>query len=362
MEEFLMGQSSMDKPEAEKQAEDAKMPSIMQVGTLYSLAVLLMVFVSTRLQTKLGFNLGGALAEILLIMLPPLLFLILFKFDVKKVLRINKTGFMNFFLTFWIMLFSIPVVGLFNILNMVLVKLLFGTVEVSQVPVGNDAIGFLVSILVIGASAGICEELLFRGVIQRGFERLGTVKSILITAFLFGLLHFDFQKLFGTFALGALIGFLVYRSNSIFVGMFAHFTNNSIAVAALFLSMKMTEYMEKMGLSGANEMNTTNVGDVLGELSKLSGAQIAAVIIFYSVVFVFMAAIFGLLLYAFIKNTSKDVREIKEDRSSVKAVDFIALVPGILMVALIYVFNGLQMAGTVDVETLRSILKAIGIG
>jgi len=46
---------------------------------------------------------------------------------------------------------------------MLLVKLLFGTVEITQYPVGSDAKGFLVSILVIGASAGICEELLFRG-------------------------------------------------------------------------------------------------------------------------------------------------------------------------------------------------------
>jgi len=74
----------------------------------------------------------------------------------------------------------------------------------------------------------------FRGVIQRGLERLGAVKSILINGVSFGLIHFDFQRLFGTFLLGALIGFLVYRSNSLLVGMFAHFTNNSIAVRHFF--------------------------------------------------------------------------------------------------------------------------------
>jgi len=82
---------------------------------------------------------------------------------------------------------------------MLLVKLLFGTVEITQYPVGSDAKGFLVSILVIGASAGICEELLFRGVIQRGLERLGAVKSILITAFfldLFILIFRGFLELF----------------------------------------------------------------------------------------------------------------------------------------------------------------------
>jgi len=362
VEEFSMEQSSLDMQGVESQTEDIKMPGIMQVGALYSIVVILMVFVSTRLQKGLGFNLGGALSEVLLIMLPPLLFLVLFRFDVKKVLRINKTGFMNFFLVFCIMFFSIPVVGLFNILNMLLVKLLFGTVEITQVPVGSDAVGFLISILVIGASAGICEEFLFRGVIQRGLERLGIVKSILITAFLFGLIHFDFQKLFGTFLLGALIGFLVYRSNSILIGMFAHFTNNSLAVAALFLSMKMTEYMEEVGIPGASGVNASNAGDVFAELQKFSGVQLAIVIVFYSMVFVITAAILGVFLYAFIKNTSKDAREIKKEKSGIKAVDVITFMPGILMVILIYICNGLMMAGTIDAETMRIILKAIGVG
>lgn len=357
-----MEQSDFDIQKEEDRNKNTKMPRIIQVGALYSLAVILMVFVSTRLQTALGFNLGGALSEVLLIMLPPLLFLILFKFDVKKVLRINKTGFMNFFLTFWIMFFYIPVVGLFNILNMLLVKLLFGTVEITQYPVGSDAKGFLVSILVIGASAGICEELLFRGVIQRGLERLGAVKSILITAFLFGLIHFDFQRLFGTFLLGALIGFLVYRSNSLLVGMFAHFTNNSIAVAALFLSMKMTEYAEKMGISNVSEMNTSGAADVFGELQKLPAPQLLAVIIFYLFMFVFMAVVFGVLLYAFIKNTAKDVGKINEDKSKIKAVDFISFVPGILIVILIYVYNGLSMSGSAAAESMTEFFKAIGIG
>jgi membrane protease YdiL (CAAX protease family) len=71
----------------------------------------------------------------------------------------------------------------------------------------------------------VCEEILFRGAIQRGFEKLGAIKSIILTAFLFGLMHQDFQKLLGTFLLGCIIGFIVYRSDSIIGGMFAHFTN-----------------------------------------------------------------------------------------------------------------------------------------
>jgi hypothetical protein len=124
----------------------------------------------------------------------------------------------------------------------------------------------------------------------------------------------------------------------------------------------MTEYMEEVGIPGASGVNASNAGDVFAELQKFSGVQLAIVIVFYSMVFVITAAILGVFLYAFIKNTSKDAREIKKEKSGIKAVDVITFMPGILMVILIYICNGLMMAGTIDAETMRIILKAIGVG
>lgn len=56
----------------------------MAGGILYSLVVILLVFVSTKLQEALQFNIGGLLSEVLLVMLPPLVFLFIFRFDVKR--------------------------------------------------------------------------------------------------------------------------------------------------------------------------------------------------------------------------------------------------------------------------------------
>jgi len=54
VEEFSMEQSDFDIQKEEDRNKNTKMPRIIQVGALYSLAVILMVFVSTRLQTALG--------------------------------------------------------------------------------------------------------------------------------------------------------------------------------------------------------------------------------------------------------------------------------------------------------------------
>lgn len=342
----------------ETENEYYKKPSILQVGALFSIAVLLLVFVGPRLK-HWDFNIGGLFTEFVLIMLPGVAFLVIFRFDVRKVLRLNKTSFINLFLVFWIIIFALPVVGVFNIINYLLVKVLFGNVQMFEPPIGNDVPGFLISILVIGISAGICEEVLFRGVIQRGFERLGAVKSILITAFLFGLLHLDFQRLFGTFLLGALIGFLVYRSNSIISGMFAHFINNSLAVAITFFALKATDFMKQKGV----EMPATgSSGDYFSQFESMPMSQLIAAIVFWGAIFIFSAGFLAFLIYAFVKLTSDNVRQVEKVKTRVTIKELLPLIPGLLLVAFIYTSNGLILSGRLDPETLRNFFRVIGIG
>ena len=78
--------------------------------------------------------------------------------------------------------------------------------------------------LVIGVLAGFCEEMLFRGAIQTPIERrLPPWAAILLTAFLFGAFHFDLNGLPIRTGLGVLLGWLAWRSGSIFPAMLAHF-------------------------------------------------------------------------------------------------------------------------------------------
>ena len=325
----------MDNHSIEAQGQfDIKKPRVWQVGFLYSLVVILLVFVSTKLQEALQFNIGGLLSEVLLVMLPPLVFLFIFRFDVKKVLRLNKTSFINFALTFGIMIFGIPIVGVFNFINILIAKLLFGTVETTQIPIGSDIAGLLIGMLVIAVSAGICEEVLFRGVIQRGVERFGSIKSILITAVLFGIMHFSFQSLFGTFLLGALIGFLVYKSDSLIIGMFAHFTNNAVAVILNWVSIKMFEYFEKMGVESIKDPTGQ---DMFSQFQGISITELVVTIAVSLAIITFSTAVFGTLMYGFIKHNSKNVEKVREDQVRVSAKEFLPLIPGLLIVAFVCV-------------------------
>ncbi len=89
-------------------------------------------------------------------------------------------------------------------------------------------------IFVVCLSPALCEEILFRGYVQRTLERALGVKSIFIAGIIFGLFHMQPINLLSLSLLGILFGFFFYRSKSIFPGMAAHCTNNLCAVLSLY--------------------------------------------------------------------------------------------------------------------------------
>lgn len=112
-------------------------------------------------------------------------------------------------------------------------------IELNQKLIAASTPGeFLWVVLAVAVTPAICEETLFRGYVQRTFERTIGWKSILLTGVIFGLYHMQPLGLFSLSIFGFLIGYLYFRSRSILPAMAAHFTNNFIAVAMLFLQRR----------------------------------------------------------------------------------------------------------------------------
>ncbi|HVO75875.1 MAG TPA: CPBP family intramembrane glutamic endopeptidase [Ignavibacteriaceae bacterium] len=94
----------------------------------------------------------------------------------------------------------------------------------------------LLVVSVIAVTPAICEEVMFRGFIQRSFEfKLRPLWAAFITAIFFGLYHFNIYGTIPLIALGFYFGFAAYTSNSIFIPMLLHFINNFIAVMVNFI-------------------------------------------------------------------------------------------------------------------------------
>jgi membrane protease YdiL (CAAX protease family) len=77
---------------------------------------------------------------------------------------------------------------------------------------------------------GICEELLFRGVILTGLRRsFGPVAAVAVSALLFAALHASPWRFFPQLLLGVLLALLTLRSGSVLPAVVAHAAYNASA-------------------------------------------------------------------------------------------------------------------------------------
>lgn len=88
----------------------------------------------------------------------------------------------------------------------------------------------VVFVVFIAAAPGLCEELLFRGYMQRRLlERWSPAVAILVTSIIFALMHIMPHAMLAAFPLGLWIGVIAWRSGSIWPGVACHaFVNGSL--------------------------------------------------------------------------------------------------------------------------------------
>lgn len=95
---------------------------------------------------------------------------------------------------------------------------------------------FLFVVLVVALVPAVCEELLFRGLVQGSLERpFGGIRAAIATGVIFGAYHLNPFSLVPLVVLGVFFGYLVYRSANLTVAISAHFFNNFVATVALFM-------------------------------------------------------------------------------------------------------------------------------
>ncbi len=245
---------------------------------------------SLRLMTVAG--------QVLFILLPALLFAKWVYGDVSDIISVKLPEYLE------LILFSIGIIILIPLLQSYLyiqnyfieyiaansemvnsIKNLFDSLnELVDKTYGNllkaDSIPemFLV-IIVIAIVPSVCEEVMFRGYIQRSFEfKMKPVWAVLITAIFFGVYHFNPYGLFPLIALGFYFGFAAYISKSLIVPMFLHFLNNFGAVILYFIF-------------GDEELISTDVTD--------SGGLEANIFLFFLLALLFTIVIFMIKKYYF---------------------------------------------------------------
>ena len=107
-----------------------------------------------------------------------------------------------------------------------------------------DSLGRLfVGILIMAVLPAITEELLFRGIILKGLlNKFKPWVAILISAFLFMLMHGSLQQTVYQFILGLIFGAIAYYSGSIIYAIITHFLNNALVLIVSYFAPSLISW------------------------------------------------------------------------------------------------------------------------
>ncbi len=202
---------------------------------------------------------GLLITEYLIILLPSLLFVKGKGESIKKTLRLNKIGLRQIILVIGITIFTYPIAVFFQAILLTIINL-FREVTPSSVPMPHDGLQYLISFFIIAVSPGICEEVLFRGVMLDTYSKIGYKKSIIITALLFGMFHFNILNFVGPTILGIVFGIMVYKTNSIYSSMIGHTINNGIALTLGFILNKYQGEIDQLAMESSASIESTSFG------------------------------------------------------------------------------------------------------
>lgn len=121
----------------------------------------------------------------------------------------------------------------------------------SEVFSGN----LMLDLLLIAILPGVCEELLFRGLIMGAFERWGTWRAIWISALMFTGLHGTVAGLPAQLMLGVALGYVTASTGSVCASMMLHTTYNAITLLVGYSALEETAasaapLLEQVGMMG----------------------------------------------------------------------------------------------------------------
>ena len=107
--------------------------------------------------------------------------------------------------------------------------------------------------LVLGAAAvlpALVEELMFRGLVTRAFEKRSHAEMVLVPSILFGLFHLEPTQIAGTIMLGVAFGLTRLYSGSLVPSIIAHAAYNAVVILDVRFTGRLGDHALHFGRVG----------------------------------------------------------------------------------------------------------------
>ena len=100
------------------------------------------------------------------------------------------------------------------------------TEELEKVYQGNTAFALLYVYVLTPLLPCVCEEVMFRGVVMRGFRQFGVAASVILSSICFTFMHGNVEQIVLQFCIGLAIAAVVSVTKNFLIGAAMHFSNN----------------------------------------------------------------------------------------------------------------------------------------
>ncbi len=111
---------------------------------------------------------------------------------------------------------------------------------------------FLWEILSVAIVPALCEEFAIRGIALQSLRRFGDGFAIVLSAFIFAIMHGSFTQVPFAFILGCVMGWMVIKTGSLWTSIAVHFMNNTYAVIISLLVSNLSRPVYFLVAAGIN--------------------------------------------------------------------------------------------------------------
>ncbi len=117
-----------------------------------------------------------------------------------------------------------------------------------QIFIADNLMEYFFLIFTLAFIPAIIEELYFRGLMFSSFNNSYKKSTTLVlTSLFFGIMHIDPFRIFPTFILGLILAYVMIKSESIYISIWVHFLNNSIAITLASGLVALLKYHVSIG-------------------------------------------------------------------------------------------------------------------
>ncbi len=214
--------------------------SIAQANVLFLITMVLVLTAGSAVQL-LSLSWGLVATELFLILLPTVIFLRMRRIPLREGLRLRPIGLRLAVVSALLGISTWFYVSFIDALMMQISGLPPVAITNDMLPSGVlESAAYFIALAIL---APIGEEALFRGAIQGAYERQRSARfAIIVASLMFAFYHFRVTGLPALLPIALTLGYVGWRTQSLYAVILVHFGNNAVSAVYGLLSMNIADF------------------------------------------------------------------------------------------------------------------------